>query len=184
MADNLPLKDSYLEGRRLEAQARAQNSHRAWLDYAELKASKGSYALAVMGFLNAGSACEAAGDAAAAAAYESGLDIAIKGGLKEPALFLAARLAGLLERSSDYSGAAEVYDRLAGFCEASGAFFLAADAAEHAAEMLLAGGRDISSCRRPAELWLLNAEYWKGRNDGDEAWSRRRAQLYLESIKK
>jgi len=99
-------------------------------------------------------------------------------------LFLAARLAGLLERASDYSGAAEVYERLSVFCEASGAFFLAADAAEHAAELMRAGGGDISSYRRPAELWLLNAEYWKGKNEGDEAWSRRRAQLYLESINK
>jgi len=82
MAETLPLKDSYLEGRRLEALARAQNSPGAWREFAELKAAKGSYGLAVMGFLNAGSACEAAGDAAAAAAYESGLDIAIKGGLK------------------------------------------------------------------------------------------------------
>jgi hypothetical protein len=33
-------------------------------------------------------------------------------------------------------------------------------------------------------LWLRNADYWKDRNAGDEAWSRRRAELYLEGIKK
>lgn len=185
MPDNAELKDTYLEGRRIEARARKENSPAAWLDFAALKARKGSYALSVMGFLNAGAAYEASGNNAAAAAYKEGFEMAAKGGLKEPALFLASRLAGLLERSSAYTGAAEAYERLADFCEASGAFFLAADACEHAAEMMRAAGKDISGYRRPAELWVRNAGYWAAnKNAGDEAWSRRRAELYLESIKK
>lgn len=184
MDGKTPVKDSYLDARRLEVRARGENSAAAWLDFAALKGAKGSYALAAMGYLNAGGLLEAGGEDGAADCYRRGFEACVKGGLREPALFLASRLAGLLERSSDFTGAAEVYERLAGFCEASGAFFLAADAAEHAAEMLRAAGRDISSYRRPEELWLRNAEYWRGRNDGDEAWSRRRAELYLESIRK
>ncbi len=185
MADNAAVKDSYLEGRRLEARARKENSAAAWLDFAGLKASKGSYALAAMGFLNAGTALEATGDPAAADAYLKGFEISAKGGLKEPGLFLASRLAGLLERSSDFTGATAVYERLAGFCEEAGAFFLAADAGEHAAEMRRAAGEDISCYRRPAELWKRNAGYWaQNNNAGDMDWSLRRAELYLESIKK
>ena len=121
----------------------------------------------------------------AADAYRKGFEIAAKAGLKEPALFIASRLAGMLERDSDFSDAAAAYERLADFCEASGAFFLAADASEHAAEMLRAAGKDISGYRRPAELWKRNAGYWAdNKNAGDEAWSLRRAELYLETIKK
>ncbi len=184
MTENSAAKDSYSEGRRLEAEARRENSPAAWTAFAALKAGKGSYALAAMGYLNAGVLLEQAGEAAAADSYRAGFGVCVKGGLKEPALLLASRLAALLERAGDAAGAAAACERLSEFCENAGAWFLAADAAEHAAELLKAAGRDISAYRRPAELWLRNAEYWKGRNAGDEAWSRRRAELYLESIKK
>lgn len=184
MSDKVGMKDSYQEGRSLEAAARLANSPAAWLEFAGLKGSKGSYALAAMGYLNAGVLLEPSSGAEAAAAYRKGLGTSVKGGLKEPALFLASRLAALLERGGDRAGAAQVYEELAGFCEGSGAFFLAADASEHAAELRGAAGEDLSSYRKPAQLWLRNADYWKDRNAGDEAWSRRRAELYLESIKK
>lgn len=186
MADNTGTKDGYLEGRCIEARARGQNSRRAWHDFAALKVSKGSYALAAMGFLNAGILSETGGDGAQAASfYGQGLEICRKGGLKETALILGSRLAGMLERDSDYAGAAAAYEKLGSVCESAGAFFLAADAYEHAAEALKASGADISSYRKPAELWLRNAGYWaKNGNAGDEAWSRRRAGLYLKSIKK
>jgi len=186
MTDNAAVKDSYLEGRRLEARARCENSAQAWLEFAGLKAAKGSYALAALGFLNAGTVYDTAEDKAAAAdAYRKGFEIAAKGGLREPALFLTSRLAGLLERSSDLSGAAAAYECLADLCEKAGAFFLAADACEHAAEMMKAAGEDISCYHRPAELWKRNAGYWaQNNNAGDMDWSLRRAELYLESIKK
>lgn len=185
MADDIASGDSYRGGRRLEAVARKENSPGAWLAFAELKASKGSYAPAAMGFLNAGIAGEAAGDPAAAAAYRKGLDVCVRGGLKEPALMITSRLAAMLERVPDLDGAAAAYEKLGAFCGKAGAYFLAADAFEHAAEMLKAAGKDISAYRKPAGLWLLNAAYWaKNNNAGDEAWSRRRAELYLESIKK
>ncbi|MGD9643208.1 MAG: hypothetical protein AB7V08_10760 [Elusimicrobiales bacterium] len=185
MTDTGEAKDTYLEGRRAEARARRENSAQAWLDFAGLKRAKGSYALAAMGFLNAGTALEGGGETKAAEAYWEGLEVCVKGGLKEPALFLTSRLAALLERGGQNEKAAAAYERLADFCESRGAFFLAADAAEHAAELLRSSGKDISGYRRPAELWLRNAAYWAGnKNAGDEAWSRRRAELYQESIRK
>jgi len=185
MEETAGAKDSYLEGRRLEALARKQNFPGAWRAFAALKAAKGSYALAAMGCLNEGTLAEAGGDKAqAAAAYGRGLAVCVKGGLKETALILVSRLAAMLERASDFSGAAAAYESFGSFCENAGAFFLAADACEHAAELRRAAGEDLSSYRKPAELWLLNADYWKGKNAGDEAWSRRRAELYLEAIKK
>ncbi|HOI41767.1 MAG TPA: hypothetical protein PK523_02385 [Elusimicrobiales bacterium] len=184
MTDKTGMKDSYLEGRRLEAAARSENSPSAWLEFAGLKAAKGSYALSALGYLNAGMLLEAAGDKSAAESYADGFGICVKGKLREPALFLVSRLAALLERRGDTAGAAAAYERLSSFCEESGAWFLAADAAEHAAEMMRAGGRDISGYSRPAELWERNAEYWKDRDAGDEAWSRRRADLYRESLEK
>lgn len=184
MAENTPIQDSYLEARKVEARARRENSPAAWLEFAGLKLAKGSYALAALGFLNAGTLLEASAEAGAAGAYQQGFDACLKGGLKEPALFLIARLAALLERGGAPDKAAVAYERLADLCESLGSYFLAADAAEHAAELRRDAGLEISGYRRPAELWLRNAEYWKGKNDGDEAWSRRRAELYLESIAK
>ncbi|MBP7968121.1 MAG: hypothetical protein KBH08_03835 [Brachymonas sp.] len=185
MADSAVKNDTYLEGRQLEAQARQQNSASAWLAFAGIKASKGSYPLAAMGYMNAGDAhATAAEHEAAADAYEKGAAIAIKGKLKEAGLFLTSKLAALHERHGRYAQAAATYEKFADFCEAQQAWFLAADACEHAAEMMKTDGRDLSGYRRPAELWLRNAEYWVGKDAGDEAWSRGRAALYLEGIAK
>lgn len=174
--------DAYFKGRELEAKARYENSSVAWLEYASLKASKGSYAMAAMGSLNAGIIFESSGETRdAAKAYEQGFADCVKGGLKELALLLTSRLGALAERAGDFSAAAKAFEKLGVFFEAKNAVFLAADAYEHAAEMLCAGGSDISDYRKPAELWLCNAGYWaeKGHAD-DEAWSRKRAELYLE----
>ena len=109
MTENPQTKDSYLEGRRLESVARKQNSPGAWLKFAAVKAAKGSYALAAMGFLNSGILAEAGGGAPAAASYERGLAVCLKGGLKEVALILVSRLAALRERAGDFSGAAAAF---------------------------------------------------------------------------
>ncbi|MDO5652656.1 MAG: hypothetical protein Q4G39_00920 [Brachymonas sp.] len=175
-------KDSYLEGRLLETQARQENSAAIWEGFAHIKASKGSYPLAALGYLNAGIAHEAAGSEAAADAYQHGLDIAKKGKLKESVLILGTRLAALHERARNFRQAVAVYEQMSVYFEDQGAWFLAADASEHAAEMMKMGGQDVSRYRRPADLWLRNAEYWADKDAGDEAWSRRRAELYLEGI--
>ena len=96
--------------------------------------------------------------------------------------FLAYRLAALHERSAAFAQAAVVYEQLADYFEIQEAWFLAADASEHAAEMLRAAGCNLAGYRRPADLWLRNAEYWVGKDAGDEAWSRHRAALYEQKI--
>ncbi len=186
MLENMTDCDSYYKGRVLEARARRENSPEIWLEFAVIKKDKGSYALASMGFLNAGMLFEFSGNAASAVeAYENGFTICVKGVLKETALLIGSRLAALAERNSDFSRAAFAYEKLGSFFETQKAFFLAADAYEHAAEMFFAGGKDISSYRKPADLWLRNAEYWAVKGDlGDEAWSRRRAELYLKLAKR
>ena len=177
-------KDMYLQGRLLEAQARRDNTPATWEAFARIKASKGSYLLASMGCLNAANLYEAKGDAAAAMeAYTNGLEIAIKGKLKDAVLLLGARLAAWHERAEKFADAVAVYERMSIFFEAQQAWFLAADASEHAVEMMRAAGQDVSGYLRPHGLWLRNAEYWVGKDEGDEAWSRRRAELYLEDIK-
>ena len=182
MFQNLKESDSYYKGRVLEARARRENSPELWLEFASIKKDKGSYALASMGFLNAGILFESVGNVSSSLeAYENGFAISVKGELKETALLIGSRIAALAERDSDFIRAASVYEKLGSFFEAREAFFLAADAYEHAAEMFFAGGKDISSYRKPADLWLRNAEYWVLKGDaGDEAWSRKRAELYLE----
>lgn len=183
MANSVDKKDVYLEGRQLEAMARKENSAAGWLAFAEVKISKGSYTLAAMGFLNAGCIYEATQDRAAINAYQKGIAAAMQGRLKESTLLLSFRLAALYERAEQFTESALVYEQLSEFCETQGAYFLAADASEHAAEMLQAGGRDLTDYLRPAQMWLRNADYWVGKDAGDEAWSRRRADLYLKSIK-
>jgi len=186
MYGNNAENDSYIKGRALEARARCENSPEAWLNFAALKAEKGSYALAVMGFLNAGILFESAKDTASAAgAYQNGFSVCVKAAFKEPAVMIVSRLAGIAERGSDFSAAASAYEKLGAFLESQGAFFLAADAYEHAAEMFFSGGKDISEYHKPADLWTRNAEYWsKSGNPSDEVWSRRRAEIYLEMLQR
>jgi hypothetical protein len=178
-------KDSYIEGRISESHARRKNSFSTWLEYAEFKLLKGSYALSASGFLNAGIAIEKTNPSIALKTYRKGFEACIKGGLVESAIFLVSRMASLLERRKKFLSASKVYMKMADFCESRSMFFLAADSAEHAAELMRAAGKDISNYQRPAELWLKNADYWAGqKNKADEAWSRRRAALYMEYISK
>lgn len=100
-------------------------------------------------------------------------------GYMELAVLVSARQAAMAERSADAQSAARSYERLGAFCEKEGALFLAADAYEHAAEMLAKSGRDVSGYLKPSELWERNARYWEERgNSGDASWSRRHAELY------
>ena len=175
--------DTYLQGRIAEASARLSNAPQDWLAFASMKASKGSYPMAALGYLNAAMALENADKQTDAIdAYRQGLDIAKKGKLKESVLILGTRLAALHERARNVKEAVAVYERLSMYFEAQGEWFLAADASEHAAEIMKTDEQDVSHYRRPADLWLRNAEYWSDKDAGDEAWSRRRAQLYLEGV--
>mgnify|MGYP000287619149 CR=1 FL=1 len=59
-------------------------------------------------------------------------------------MFLTSKLAALHERHGRYAQAAATYEKFADFCEAQQAWFLAADACEHAAEMMKADGIDVT----------------------------------------
>lgn len=175
--------DAYLASRELEAAARHDDTPELWRQFADLKVSKGSYGPAAAGYLNAGVAFERGQDGAAAVdAYQRGLDVAMRAAHAESVLMLSMRLASLFERNSQFEDAATLYENLAEYYCAHESWFLAADAADHAAEFWGKAGRDLSTYTLPAELWNRNADYWVGRDAGDEAWSRRRAEIYLARV--
>ena len=174
--------DTYYSGRRMEAEARTAAEPGKWLEYAALKVRKGSYALGIHGYLNAANLCEARGDTSgAAAAYGQGLDVAMRAGYRELALILTYRLAQLRESAGDWEECIATYERLGAFCEGQQAFFMAADAYEHVAEIMRKAGRDTSGYTKPIELWERNVRYWeeKGAED-DAAWSRQHIALYRQ----
>ena len=58
-------------------------------------------------------------------------------------------------------------------------FFESADAYEHAAEMMLHAGKDISGYEAPIRAWKKNHEYWKEQGEMDDAeWSLKRINTY------
>ena len=54
----LAKEDPYYSGRELEERARTKRSAETWQEFAELKAKKGSYTLAVHGYLSSALICE------------------------------------------------------------------------------------------------------------------------------
>lgn len=174
--------DTYYSGRRMEADARTTAEPFKWLEYATLKGRKGSYALAIHGYLNAAVLREAQSDArGAAAAYGHGIDVAMRAGYRELALVLTYRLAQLHERAGEWDACIAAYERLGAFCEGQQAFFMAADAYEHVAETMRAAGRDTSGYTKPIELWQRNVRYWEEKGAADDAdWSRQHIALYRQ----
>lgn len=64
-------------------------------------------------------------------------------------------------------------------------FFGAADAYEHAAEIMSLAGKDISDHEVPVDVWRKNYEYWKEQGEMDDAeWSLRRLDSYRTSQNK
>jgi hypothetical protein len=73
------------------------------------------------------------------------------------------------------------YENLGAFCEEQAAHFQAADAYEHAAEMMARAGRDVSGYIRPIELWERNIRHWETHgHDHDAVWSRNHIELYKQ----
>ena len=59
-------------------------------------------------------------------------------------------------------------------------FFGSADAYEHAAEIMVLAGNDISDYEAPVQAWQKNSEYWKEKGELDDAeWSLKRMGAYL-----
>lgn len=177
--------DSYYRGREIEAGARQAGSVDSWQEYALLKANKGSYALAAHGFLSAALLCEKQANLEQvfdllAKAFQN----ACRARSKELAMIIAYRHALLAEQIRKWDVCIEVYESLGKFCEELGSFFLAADAYEHAAEIMAKTGRDIEEYAKPVELWKRNAEYWReSGHEEDAQWSERHVALYQRFIK-
>jgi tetratricopeptide (TPR) repeat protein len=172
--------DTYYRGRRLEVEARNASDPNQWHGYAELKTLKGSYALGIHGYMNAACLFEARGETdAAVAAYEKGLSAAMQAEYKELAVILAYRTAQIHEQAKDWNACITVYEKLAIFCEEKKAYFLAADAYEHAAEIMVQTGMDVTHYSKPINIWKQNAKHWEEHgHDDDAAWSRQHIELY------
>jgi tetratricopeptide (TPR) repeat protein len=173
-------KDPYYHARSIEEKARKNNSAEAWQEFAELKENKGSYILAVHGYMNSALVCEQQG------VVEQAFDLlgkafrnARRAGSKELALIVAYHHALLAERAERWDLCIEVYEALGRFCEEQGSYFLAADACEHVAEILVRLGKDAASYTKPIELWERNTRYWRERGQEEDArWSERHIGLY------
>jgi tetratricopeptide (TPR) repeat protein len=173
-------KDPYYNARSIEEKAREENSAETWREFAELKENKGSYTLAVHGYMNSALVCEQQGR------VEEAFDLLGKAfhnarlaGSKELALIVAYHHALLAERAERWDVCLEVYEAIGKFCEEKGSYFLAADACEHVAEILAKTGKDVAAYTRPAELWEKNARYWRERGQEEDAqWSERHIKFY------
>lgn len=172
--------DTYYRGRKLEMEARKASEPDTWKEYAQLKTRKGSYALGIHGYMNAASLCEARGEMdVAVSAYEHALAAAMRAGYKELAVILTYRMAQIHERAEDWDACISVYEQLGKFCEEKGAHFLAADAFDHAAEIMVQAGRNVAHYTKPIEIWEHNARHWEEHgHDHDAVWSRKHIELY------
>jgi tetratricopeptide (TPR) repeat protein len=172
--------DTYYRGRKLEAEARNTSDTNQWHEYADLKTLKGSYALGIYGYMNAACILEARGETDAAVfAYNKGLSAAMQAGYKELAVILAYRAAQIYEQVKNWDACIAVYEKLGIFCEEKRAYFLAADAYEHAAEIMVQAGMDVTHYGKPIDIWKQNAKYWEEQGHDDDAlWSRQHIEFY------
>jgi len=173
-------EDPYYRARRLEEKAREAGTAEAWQEFAALKAAKGSYALASCGFFNSALVCEQKGDAEQAIdLYALAFQNARRTGSKELALMVAYRHALLAEKAEKWEKCISIYEALGAFAEELGSHFVAADAYEHAAEIMVRTGRPVARYSKPVDQWKKNAAYWRGQGHEDDAsWSERHIGLY------
>ena len=177
---NLTQNDSYYHARMVEEKARRTGTAGVWQEFAALKAQKGSYTLATYGYFNAALACEQAGDIEQSfGLYAQAFQNARRAGSKEVALMVAYRHALLAERAERWEAGIGVYEALGALAEELGSHFLAADAYEHAAEIMVRAGKPVAGYGKPIEQWEKNAAYWRERGQEDDAsWSERHIALY------
>jgi hypothetical protein len=178
-------QDPYYRGREIEADARQTGSVEAWREFAALKAGKGSYALAAHGYLSAALLREKQGN------LDQAFDLlakafhnACRARSKELAMIIAYHHAMIAEQAEKWDVCIEVYESLGKLCEDLGSYFLAADAYEHAAEVMEKTGREADGYSKPVELWQRNAAYWRAMGHEDDAqWSERHIELFERATK-
>ena len=92
---------------------------------------------------------------------------------------VAYRHALLAERAERWEAGIGVYEALGALAEELGSHFLAADAYEHAAEIMVRAGKPVAGYGKPIEQWEKNAAYWREQGHEDDAsWSERHIALY------
>lgn len=177
--------DTYYQGRKLEQQARQSNDPEIWMDFSDLKTRKGSYTLAVHGYMNAAGLYEARKEKdAAVSALEKGLAAAMRAVNRDLAVILTYRLAQIFENDRNWDAGIAAYENLGAFCAENHAHFQAADAFEHAAELMALAGRDVSGYKAPIEHWEKNIDHWKHHgHDHDAVWSEIHIGLYKKLFK-
>jgi tetratricopeptide (TPR) repeat protein len=179
--------DAYLTARAYEREAREQEKRghleaaiEQWKQYAEVKESKGSYFLCIFGYFNAARLFDRLGRwKDAAECFEAASRFAEKVGEFSLWVFFKNLTCQMYEKAGDYEACANCYESIGNFFSAMHNFFGAADAYEHAAEIMMLSGKDISDYKAPMEAWRKNYEYWCSRGEQDDAeWSLKRMSSY------
>lgn len=180
-------RDAYSEARSYERAAREEEKKgqydaaiALWKNYAELKESKGSYFLCMYGHFNAARICDKVQRwKEAAEFFETASTRAERIGERSLWAFFMTMACQMHEKAGDYNACKDRYETIGDFFYARDNFFVAADAYEHAAEIMALAGEDISDYNVPADAWQKNYEYWKAQGDMDDAeWSLKRIDSY------
>ncbi len=180
-------RDAYLKARHYEREAREkekQGDHEAtielWRQYAKLKESKGSYFLCIYGYFNVARICDKLQRwREAAESFRAASTFAVKIGEFSIWALLMSLSCQMYEKEGDYEACKNTYETMGNFFYTMDNFFKAADAYEHAAEIMLLSGKDISDYEVPLKAWEKNYEYWKERGEMDDAeWSLNRITTY------
>ena len=179
--------DAYLEARSHEREAREEEKRgnyeaaiEGWKRYAEVKENKGSYFLCIYGHFNVARICDKVQRWKEAAEYfEAASKLAEKIGEFSLWALLMNLACQMYEKEGDYEACKNGYETIGNFFCKMNNFFESADAYEHAAEMMLLAGKDISDYEAPVKAWEKNHEYWKEQGEMDDAeWSLERINTY------
>jgi tetratricopeptide (TPR) repeat protein len=180
-------KDAYVKGRMYEREAREQEKRgkykeaiEFWRTYAKLKESKGSYFLSICGYFNIARICDGKQCwEEAAENFEAASRLAEKIGEFSLWALLMNLKCQMYEKMGNYEASKQCYETIGNFFYAMNNFFEAADAYEHAAEMMLLSGKDISDYEAPIKAWKKNHEHWIEQGEIDDAeWSLKRIDTY------
>ena len=180
-------KDAYLKARSYEREAREeekQGNYEAaiglWKRYAKVKENKGSYFLCIYGYFNVARIYDKTQQWRDAAEYFGvASTFAEKIGEFSVWALLMSFSCQMYEKEGDYEACKKAYETIGNFFYTIDNFFEAADAYEHAAEIMLLSGKDISDYKVPLKAWEKNYEYWKERGEVDDAeWSLNRITAY------
>ncbi|MDI6886634.1 MAG: hypothetical protein QMD22_09940 [archaeon] len=180
-------RDAYLEARSYEREARQKEKRgeygaaiEQWKRYAKVKERKGRYFFSIYGYCNLARICDKCQQWKEAAEF---FVVASKHTEKIGEYSLWVLLMNLacqmFEEMGNYDACKSCYETLGNFFDNVNNFFGSADAYEHAAEIMVLSGKDISDYEAPLKAWKENYEYWKEKGEMDDAeWSLKRIATY------